>query len=287
MKRKAPSEHHTISRAFAITVFGVKPFRLPWMRYLHSIQEKCPTTGTLHYQTCFYLQNPTTESNCNSMIPEDWKGVAKICIAHFTKNMVYCSLGKGMDPPDTSGIPGTEICEGIPPQQGCHELLSCSAALAASNQMSEIDPVTFIKYHRGLKAYQELHQEPYQGKRYVEYIWGPTLCGKTTTARLENPGAYWQTSSHGWFDGYKGQSTVILDDIEPGIFTTRELLHLMDEIPIRVKVKGAMVPLMASRIIMTSHFSPEEIVPKDRLREFMRRITKVRYMDQELLEAAS
>lgn len=64
---------------------------------------------------------------------------------------------------------------------------------------------------------------------------------------------------NGFWDGYTGQETVIMNEFR-GQITFSNLLRLADKWPETVKIKGAPpVPFLAKKIIITSALSPYEI----------------------------
>lgn len=87
----------------------------------------------------------------------------------------------------------------------------------------------------------------------VELYWGAPGTGKTRKAFDENPDIYIVPISDTlWFDGYDGESTVLIDDFS-GWLKLDHLLRLLDGYPKQVPVKGGFVWLVATKIILTSN----------------------------------
>ncbi len=108
--------------------------------------------------------------------------------------------------------------------------------------------------------------------------WGPTGTGKSTKAFSENIGAYVLTkpaSSSIWFDGYCGQSTVILDDFD-GWLPFRFLLTLLDAFPRRVEFRNGSCEFRASKIIITSNSPPCEWYPLEDYAPLRRRLNEIK-----------
>ena len=77
----------------------------------------------------------------------------------------------------------------------------------------------------------------------IYYIEGPTGIGKTYGIFERFPDAYRPIVSGDkvWFDGYDGQETLLLDELRGNIKMSM-LLQLLDPYPLKVEVKGGMVP---------------------------------------------
>lgn len=90
----------------------------------------------------------------------------------------------------------------------------------------------------------------------VEFYWGPTGTGKTSTAIAENPGAHINHRCR-WFDGYCGEDCVIFDEYIEAAYPIGILLRLTDKYPMRVEVKGGFVNWTPKKIIFTTNESPD------------------------------
>lgn len=113
----------------------------------------------------------------------------------------------------------------------------------------------------------------------VLYLLGPPGLGKSKEAMDLYPQAYWVSRGRTgvWWDGYTGESEVILDDLDASWFTWGFLLRLLDRYPMNVESKGGSVPFLAKTIVITSNRYPWELYKKERfpLPALFRRITKI------------
>lgn len=111
----------------------------------------------------------------------------------------------------------------------------------------------------------------------VRWYFGPTGTGKTRAVYDEFPGCY-RILSHKWWDGYRGQDTVLVDDIRTGWCRYEELLRLTDRYPFRVEVKGGSCEVQFRRIIFTCPFSPTELFGAcgEDIGQLLRRISIIR-----------
>lgn len=121
----------------------------------------------------------------------------------------------------------------------------------------------FIRYHRGLKAYQDLilsggPRDLMKDGPEVWVFWGPTGTGKSHRAFTSWPGAYRKITSDKWWDGYKGQETVIFDDFKGSSLKLHDFQLVIDKYPLDVEVKGGLIPLSAKRYVFTSNKHPKD-----------------------------
>ena len=96
----------------------------------------------------------------------------------------------------------------------------------------------------------------------VYYIEGPTGIGKTYGIFERFPDAYRPIVSGDkvWFDGYDGQETLLLDELRGNIKMSM-LLQILDPYPLKVEVKGGMVPAKWKRVFITTNTPPEKWYP--------------------------
>lgn len=115
-------------------------------------------------------------------------------------------------------------------------------------------PGTYIRYYRGLAAYQGLHlKEESKDFRHVEVvlITGPTGCGKTRMA-MEQATYKITGGSMKWFDGYEGEKTILIDEYANQLNCT-ELLPLLDGYQLRIPVKGGFTYACWTKVFITTN----------------------------------
>ena len=117
----------------------------------------------------------------------------------------------------------------------------------------------------------------------VYWCFGPTGTGKTRWAVETYPDAFvWRPSlMKGWWDGYYGQDTVIIDELRPADVPFANLLQIIDRYEMRVQIKGSSINLRATTWIITSPMEPEEMYQEfigsnDSIEQLTRRITEVK-----------
>lgn len=105
-------------------------------------------------------------------------------------------------------------------------------------------------------------QQPVRlGRPIIRIFVGPTGSGKSTVARsllAAEEGKYYVAPGGKWFDGYKGESRILLDDLNPGVFTRHFLLNMMENQRFQVEVKGGFVEVRWDQLIITSQYGIEK-----------------------------
>jgi len=79
--------------------------------------------------------------------------------------------------------------------------------------------------------------------------------------------------------GYQGEDNVIFDEFRGGI-DIAHLLRWFDRYPVRVEIKGSSVPLVASKIWITSNLAPSFWYPEcdsATLEALLRRLTVIEF----------
>lgn len=125
-------------------------------------------------------------------------------------------------------------------------------------QVASTYPVPYVKYFRGLSALLSVTSGERTIPPRVTLYYGPTGTGKTRRAYTLYPGLYRKAPDTRWFDGYTGQEVLLLDDFMGAAskMSLAYLLQLLDRYPISVEIKGNYVPLVATRIIVTTNLHP-------------------------------
>lgn len=94
------------------------------------------------------------------------------------------------------------------------------------------------------------------------WLWGPSGSGKSTIATTKF-GEYYAKGATKWWDGFRGQSVVICEDVDAG---WKEVLLLFkiwaDKFPFTSERKGGSASIRPRKLIVTSNYTIEELLGK-------------------------
>lgn len=213
-------------------------------------------SGTKHYQGVFYWANKITCSALTKRYPE----CGYFAPVKSTDGAIkYC--GK-----EESRIEGPWEA-GSPPNQGRRtDLLECKSIIDGGGNLEDLFEQQFaatVRYGRGLKEYYNIkHKNDKRTWQTICYVYyGDSGMGKTEAAKIESEewggGTFWLTLEGGtygkvWWDGYDNEENVIIDEFNCQI-KLADFKRLIDSSPLKVPVKGGMVPFMAKRIWIMSN----------------------------------
>ena len=224
-------------------------------------EEICPTSGTPHHQMFVYFANPRSWKTKNLNKIGDMFGPIHCRVdamfGSFEQNESYCS--KEMD--------GKLIKFGKEPNQGERMDLTDLKDAILKGDMSADDvavenPYMFHQYGRTLDRIEAIGLRKKFRTEFTKGIWihGVTGSGKSHTAFSDyNPETHYvKNLNEDWWDGYKGQETVIFNEFR-GQVTFSELLDLCDKWPKTVKWRShEPVPFISKKLIITSIKSPKD-----------------------------
>lgn len=185
---------------------------------------------------------------------------------------------------------------GLKPQAGQgkrNDLETVYAAIkegASYRDILEVAPAAAIQYSRGIQqaiAAQVEHRSQDVAPE-VHWYYGPPGTGKSRTAFAEaGEDAYVWCATGKFWEGYTGQTRVILDDFRPSNMPFAILLRVLDRYRFTVETKGASCPLAATQFWITTPLSPTdtysgtnhftgETYETENIKQLIRRITDLR-----------
>ena len=268
----------------------------PFTRFFICQPEQCPDTGKLHVQFYVEFLAPKSMSAAKAIVGQSKASPhIEVCKGTQQQNIDYVTK-------DESNVreeyPELNLRFGTPAKAGNRsdihdigdDLISGKRSLA---RIVQENPGMYIKYAANLERLQQRLSRPRKlSPKKVLWFHGPTGTGKTKTAfeitMSQNP-YIWGPSNGKWWDGYQIDGTydssvpVIMDEFR-GDLKMGYMLQLLDAYPMKVEFKGGMCQFVADTVIITSPKHPQDIYQDqtgDRIGQFLRRITEIRYFGED------
>lgn len=248
--------------------------------YLVYGREVAPTTGTVHLQGYIQFKNPRSIKAVGGL----FKWHVEVAKGDSAKNFAYCSkegnfVEKGVRPltKHEAAILGGEEEKKI---WGDIILQSKLGTLEAEN------PKIYFSHYKTVKALRTEYMQsialPPLDKPAGAFYIGPSGCGKSRTARAENPGAYIKNCNK-WWDGYTGQESVIMDDLDPTVakFLSHHLKIWLDHYPFTAEIKGGSTFIRPKRIIITTQYTLDQLFEDPQVLEAIKRRSRLYIWSEE------
>lgn len=235
-------------------------------------REIAPTTNTPHLQGYIYFKNAISFDSIKKKLPN--KCHIEKAMGSPQQNVKYCSKD------------GNTEVKGKQPIQGERtDLLALKDEIMKGKKVDDIvleDPEIYHQYGRTLEKIEDIAQRSQFRTEMTTCTWitGPTGSGKSHLAFKDySPATHYvlNTEDKGWWDGYTGQHTVIINDFK-GEIKYGTLLQIIDKWPYTVPRRHRQpVPFVSKHVIITSIMRPEEVYyrlhDKDGIDQLLRRIT--------------
>lgn len=263
----------------------------PDIRYAVYQREQAPKTGSLHIQGYMELTKSIGFRAVQKILDfgKPWvgrcKGKQEQCIAYCTKEDTRHSDTYWEHGESHKGGQGArndlnwvkEIVE---------EAHNNPTGVDARVLVADEDFSTFVKHHKAIDTYFELTVRPRTFKPEVVWVYGPTGVGKSYMfwEKYPYPQGYPlmipdKPGDTVWFEHYKGQKAMLLDDFG-GEISFKKMLRLLDSYPLMTQVKGTSTHIRSPVMYITSDKHPLEIewggYVGDKA-QLIRRITKIIY----------
>lgn len=255
-------------------------------RYAVIGKEVCPTTSTPHLQACVIWNTPKsfkTVCNYNKRIHWEWM------IADIDCSFVYCTKEDkeawihGIKPTVKKPKPRSDVKNPETGQGFRSDLVELKDDIVSGKtKVDEIvmdKPDMYHEYGRTLERIEDLKLMNTTRTEITKGIWywGETGVGKSHTAfqgfSLKTHYVH-NTKDGGWWDGYKQQDTVIINEFR-GEIDYSELLDLMDKWHKTVKRRNRQpIPFVSKLIIITSPLHPVDCYKntnQDNIAQLLRR----------------
>ncbi len=146
--------------------------------------------------------------------------------------------------------------------------------LAKDGKIEEIRKDLLIRYYHAFKRIRQDNPASPQDLPAVcgEWLFGPTGVGKSYRARQCNPD-FFDKGLNKWWDGYKGQDVVILDDVGESHATWigSFLKRWADRYSFPAEEKNSTTQIRPKKIIVTSQYRIEQLFQGETLNALSRR----------------
>lgn len=248
--------------------------KVQWLAYG---SEHCPTTKRHHWQTFVGFHNEITLSALRKYSKKVWLAEwhAEPMLGSIAENETYCSKESDL------------IKHGTFPAQGKRNDLLFWRDKILKGEVHPEDilvenPELWFKYGR---VFEALHTKFLRTQRRTwmttcDWLAGGTGTGKSHTAysNYDIDTHYIWCKDNGWWDGYRGQHTVVINEFRPSDIEFSELLALIDKWPHMIKRRNKEpVPFLSKHIIITAPTTPQQmfggrIDNKDNVDQLLRRI---------------
>lgn len=222
------------------------------------------STGTIHFQGYIVLNNAYSLAQMKRIFST--RAHWEIRRGTHDEAVMYCTK-------EDTRMEGP-YHKGVPPQQGkrsdLEEIKTLIDGGATELSIAQSHFASWTRYHRSFHRYRLIIKPPRREKPHVIVRYGPTGTGKSYSCRFLDPLDTYRkpnTGSTQWWDGYEGQSIIVIDEYR-GWLPYDVLLMILDESPYILQIKGGFVPLTATQIIILSNLHPSLWYTKDPLHDY-------------------
>ncbi len=249
------------------------------VRYCGYQREISPETKTPHFQGYIEFYDPKRVGQVKAVLGECHLEVRQ---GSRSEARAYCFK-------EDSAVKSTQVEFGewrqdINRKRKLSDLLRTDITL---DQLIEEVPHEYVRYHRGLEKLFALHaakKAKVFRKVIVDVYIGPTGSGKTRKA-IAHPDHYLMPASGSsalWFDGYRGESVLIIDDFY-GNIKYGTFLRMLDGHELQMPIKGGFVWSQWTHVIITSNQEPRNWYVKGLTPALSRRITNIVNLEEDPL----
>jgi len=178
-------------------------------------------------------------------------------------------------------VEGTQFELGKKPiKRNCEQDWDQIRRAAEKDDMESIPSDIYIRCYSNLKRIAAEHSRPQSIVKTIYVFWGKTGTGKSRRAWEEaSLEAYPKAPTTKFWDGYRGQKNVVMDEFR-GQIEISHLLRWLDRYPVLVEVKGSSTVLKAEKIWITSNLSPKDWYPnldEETRNALLRRLTIIHF----------
>lgn len=252
--KKARAAAFTVNNYNDNEIVALREYGQTTSRYMVFGYEIAPKTGTPHLQCFVCWDNPRSIlAFRDSFTKKDIHIETKLKGTH-AQNAEYCKKPETKDPGKN---PNYEEFGELPAQGERTDWRVAFEQIKSGTPVEEVveSQPQLLPCIRSLDMLKAKLLKPKQRDVNVIVLWGDSGTGKSRWAYDNYPNLYSKPPSK-WWDGYCGQTTILLDDFY-GYLPYSELLNVLDRYPYHAEIKGGYVWSQWDTVIITSNKSPE------------------------------
>lgn len=226
--------------------------------------------GTPHFQGFAHFINPVSFKKIKELLP---RAHIEVAMGSDQQNLAYCEkqgdlLVKVGEPSQGQGS-RTDLKEIAQKIKG--------GDITIEDLMFDY-PEMYVRYSRSFEKMFNAVMKPRTAPPEVHWIYGKAGVGKTRKVFEKHTSIYPKDNTP-WWDGYKQQEAIVMDDFDDTI-PFRTLLRILDRYEYQGQVKGGYVQVNSPFIYITCEFPPSHFYGTgNTFAQVKRRLTSVQHID--------
>ncbi len=217
--------------------------------------------GTPHYQAYVEFKRPKRLRGVKRIFGP--RIHAERRLGTQAQAIAYCEKLASRDPTGLSAREGVPKRARGQPKGAFSVMVRKMADGATLEEVEDESPETMVMYRDKLVDYHLRKMGHRDWAMEIEIYVGVSGTGKSTTAKLDNPGAYhgdWPKGGRWWWPGYCGQECVILDEFRHQIKMDL-MMNVMDRHTMHLEAKGRSFEMVSKKLIITTNIDPCDWYP--------------------------
>lgn len=241
------------ARYFLLTIPShlFTPYLPPGVQHVKGQLERGNDTGYEHWQVNVAFKTKVTMFK----VKEIFGTSSHVVITDSKKSLDYVWK-------EDTRVAGTQFELGaLAMKRNCDKDWDAVLDSVKKGKFEEVPSDILIRCYGNLKKIHVDSLSPDPCVKEVYVFWGTTGTGKSKRAWEEATfNAYPKDPNSKFWDGYRGQQEVVIDEFR-GAISISHMLRWLDRYPTIVEVKGSSCVLACKRVWITSNLSPDQWYP--------------------------